>query len=229
MKKKKQGKLVVVDGTDGVGKATQVRLTARRLRKLGYKVKTIDFPGYERNFFGKMIRRYLSGEFGNASEVDPHLVSTWYANDRLEDTPRINSWLNDGYIVIADRYASSNAIHQGGKIKDKKKREGFLKWLDEMEFKTLKIPRPDAIIYLDMPIEFSTGLLKKNSAKKKKAHLKMEKDIHESDKQHLEDARGSAMDIVKRRNKWININCVENEKLLSKAKITEMILEKLNF
>lgn len=222
-------KFVVVDGIDGVGKATQVRLMARKLRRLGYKVKTIDFPGYTRNFFGKMIRRYLDGEFGSASEVDPHLVSTWYASDRLEDKDKINKWLSEGYVVIADRYASSNAIHQGGKIKSKKKRAEFLKWLDEMEFKTYKIPRPDAIIFLDMPIEFSKELLKGRATKKKKAHLKIKKDIHESDEQHLRDARESAIDIVKKSNKWININCVEDGKVLPKAKITKIILEKLNF
>lgn len=230
LKKVEIGKLFVIDGTDGVGKDTQTKRIARKFRKLGYKVKTIDFPGYTRNFFGRMIRRYLDGEFGgNALEVDPHLVSTWYANDRFEDKDRINKWISDGCIVIADRYASSNAIHQGGKIRRKNKREKFLRWLDVMEFEILKIPKPDAIIYLDVPIEISTELLKKKSAVKKKAYLKMKKDIHEDDKNHLEDARKSAMEIVQKSNSWININCVENGKMLPKAKITEMILGKLNF
>ena len=223
----KKGKLIVADGTDGSGKATQVARMVKELRKLGYKVKTIDFPGYKRNFFGGMIRQYLDGKFGTESEVNPYLISTWYANDRLEDKPRIEKWLSEGYIVIADRYASSNAIHQGGKIKGKKKREKFLAWLDEMEFKVNKIPKPHAIIYLDMPIEFSAQLLEKRLAGEKKKRTK--KDIHESDKNHLNNARKSAMDIIKGSNEWISINCVENGEVLPKKEITKMILEKLKF
>src|SRR6266567_7862251 len=135
-----KGKFIVVDGTDGSGKKTQTALLAKRLKKEGYKVKLIDFPQYESNFFGKMVGRYLSGEFGSAEQVSPYLASILYAADRHETKGKIEKWLKEGNIVISDRYASSNQIHQGGKISDVKKRKEFLEWLEEMEFVVFKIP-----------------------------------------------------------------------------------------
>ena len=122
----KKGFFIVIDGTDGSGKATQTKLLAEKLKKSGRKVKTIDFPQYENNFFGKMVGRYLSGEFGKSSEVSPYLASILYAGDRFEEKETIEKWLNEGFVVIADRYASSNQIHQGGKISNSAKRKEFL-------------------------------------------------------------------------------------------------------
>jgi len=222
-----KGKFFVIDGTDGSGKATQTKLLVSRLRKNGFKVETIDFPQYGRNFFGKMVGRYLSGEFGSASEVSPYLASILYAADRFESKEKIQKWLNDGHIVIADRYASSSQIHQGGKVYDNKKREEFLDWLEEMEFKVFKIPRPNAIIYLDMPLEISQKFLKEKNAQDKKKYLKGKKDIHENDKKHLQDAKTSAIKIIKNSNNWIKINCAKKGKPLPPEKICETILKKI--
>ena len=115
-----------------------------------------------------MVGRYLSGEFGTSSEVSPYLASILYAGDRFESMDKIKQWLAEGFTVIADRYASSSQIHQGGKISDPKKRKEFLSWLEELEYKTFKIPRPRAIIYLDMPVDISQKLLKKIPLKKEK-------------------------------------------------------------
>jgi len=227
MKDKKRGKFIVIDGTDGSGKATQTKLLVARLRKKGYKVKTVDFPQYENNFFGKMVGRYLAGEFGTSAQVSPYLASVLYAADRFETKEKIEKWLKGGNVVIADRYASSNQIHQGGKIKDSKRRKEFLNWLEEMEFKIFKIPRPDASIYLDVPIEFSLKLLKNKSAQDRKKYLKGKQDIHESDRKHLEDAKNSAIKLVEKSNNWIRINCVEKGKLLPIADIGRIIQAKM--
>lgn len=223
----KKGKFIVIDGTDGSGKATQSKLLVNRLKKEGYKVKTIDFPQYEKNFFGKMTGRYLSGEFGKAKEVSPYLASILYAADRFETKKKIEKWLRDGNIVIADRYASSNQIHQGGKIKNKKDRKIFLDWLEVMEYKIFKIPKPDRIIYLDVPIKFSVNLLKEKKAQNKKQYLKGKKDIHENDLKHLEDAKESAIKLVKKLNNWTRINCVKNNELMSIEEINNIIWNKL--
>lgn len=223
----KKGIFIVIDGTDGSGKATQAKLLTENLKKAGFKTKTIDFPRYENNFFGKMVGRYLSGEFGSASEVSPYLASILYACDRFESKDQIENWLKSGFIVIADRYASSNQIHQGGKINDNKKRMEFLAWLEELEYKILKIPRPQAIFYLDMPLEISQKLLQTKTSQKKKVYLKGKKDIHENDPRHLRDAKNSAVELVRKNNNWIKIDCAKNDKPLAKEEINQKIMGKV--
>lgn len=223
----KRSKFFVVDGTDGSGKATQTKLLADKLKKSGHKVKTIDFPQYKNNFFGKVVGKYLSGEFGTSSEVSPYLASILYAGDRFEEKEQIEKWLTEGFIVIADRYASSNQIHQGGKISEPKKRKEFMAWLEELEYGIFKIPRPQAIIYLDMPLGISQKLLKKNSAQKKKTYLKGERDIHENDLKHLSDAKNSAIELVKKNNNWIRIDCAKDGNPLAVEEINRSIMEKI--
>ncbi|PIR04899.1 MAG: thymidylate kinase, partial [Candidatus Liptonbacteria bacterium CG11_big_fil_rev_8_21_14_0_20_35_14] len=147
-----KGKLIVIDGIDGSGKATQIKLLETRLKKEKIKVKTIDFPRYQDNFFGKLIGKYLSGIYGDFIKVAPRLASVLYAADRFESSQQIQNWLNLGFTVLADRYATANQIHQGGKISNLKERKDFLKWLDTMEYEIFKIPKPDLVIYLDLPL-----------------------------------------------------------------------------
>ena len=101
-----KGKLIVIDGIDGSGKATQVALLKKRLEQAKMKVKTIDFPRYQNNFFGALIGRYLSGVYGDFISMDPRVASVLYAGDRFESSEQIRAWLNAGYTVIADRYVS---------------------------------------------------------------------------------------------------------------------------
>jgi dTMP kinase len=223
----KKGKFIVIDGTDGSGKATQVKLLVSRLKKQRIGVKTIDFPQYKKNFFGKMVGRYLSGEFGSSFQVSPYLASILYAADRFECKERIGEWLLKGFVVIADRYASSNQIHQGGKINSHEERKKFLAWLEKMEFKIFSIPRPDAIFYLDVPLEFSLDLLKNKSAQNRKKYLNGKADIHESDQRHLICAKQSAIDLVKKNNNWVKINCVKNGLLLSKKEVNDLVWEQI--
>src|SRR3990167_11362493 len=225
--KKSGGKLIVITGPDGCGKATQTKFLVEKLKQRNYTMETIDFPQYENNFFGKMVGRYLSGEFGKSSEVSPYLASILYAGDRFEEKETIEKWLNEGLVVIADRYASSNQIHQGGKISDSAKRKEFLAWLEELEYKVFKIPRPDIIIYLDMPIAVSQKLLKNKNSQKKKTYLKGEKDIHENDLKHLSDAKNSAIELVKKNNNWARIPCAKNNKPLAIEEINKNIMEKI--
>jgi len=219
----KKGKFIVIDGVDGSGKATQTQLLVERLVKSGYKVKKIDFPQYGTNFFGQLVGRYLAGEFGGSADVSPYLASVLYAADRFESSGQIKKWLEKGYIVIADRYVSANQIHQGGKIKNLKERKKFLEWLEKMEFGVFNIPRPQAIIYLDIPLKFSVELLKNKTAKSRKKYLKNKKDIHESDLAHLINAKKSAVNLIKKNNNWIKIDCVKNGGLLSREQINNIV------
>ncbi len=213
----KKGKLIVVDGLDGSGKATQTKLLIKKFKKNNYKVVTIDFPQYF-SFFGQMISKYLKGEFGKAKNVSPYLCSILYAADRWQNKNKIEKWIKQGKIIICDRYVSSNQIHQGGKIKTKEEKQNFLKWLDELEFKFFKIPKPDLILFLNVSYKISQKLINKRGNKK---------DIHETSKSHLMAAQKQSLELVKKMNNWIEINCVENDKILSEEIISEKIWQTL--
>jgi dTMP kinase len=224
----KRGKLIVIDGTDGSGKATQVKLLADRLKKEGKVVKIVDFPEYYKNFFGAFLGHCLSEQYYNFLNVHPKIASVLYAADRFESSEEMRSWLKKGYIVIANRYVSANQIHQGGKIKDTKKRNNFIKWLDEMEYGVFKIPRPDITLYLSLPINIVLQLLKhRNSSKMKRAYLKKRKDVHEADINFLKNSIKSAFKLEKEVPHFIKVDCAPLGKILSREIIHEKIYEKI--
>lgn len=224
----KKGKLIVIDGTDGSGKATQVDILSKRLKKEGKKIKILDFPEYYGNFFGAFIGHCLSEQYYNFLNVHPKIASVLYAADRWESKDKIISWLEKGYIIIANRYVSANQIHQGGKTKDLKRRNDFLKWLDKMEYEVFGIPRPDLTLYLSLPIDIVLKLLKnRESSKMKREYLKKGKDVHESDVNFLINSRKSALKLVKEIPNFIQIECSEKGKILSRETIHDMVYEKV--
>lgn len=219
-----KGKLIVLDGSDGSGKATQTRLLLARLRKEGYRVQTLDFPQYEQNFFGKLIGECLVGDYGDFVKLDPHIGSVLYAADRFESKPKIETWLKKGYVVVLDRYVSSNQIHQGGKILDARRQKEFLNWLDTMEHGIFGLPRPDAIIYLDVPTAISQSLLKSEDQKRKKVYVKPRKaDQVEKNQAYLLRSRANALKLVKKLNHWTKIECTQKGGLLSREAIAEKV------
>ena len=226
--KKCKGKLIVIDGTDGSGKATQVSLLAKRLKKEGKTVKVVDFPEYYKNFFGAFVGHCLSEQYYNWLGVHPKIASVVYAADRFESSEEMRGWLKKGYIVIANRYVSANQIHQGGKIKSAKKRNDFIKWLDKMEYETFGIPRPDLTLYLSLPINIVLQLLKdRDSSKMKRAYLKKKKDVYEADVDFLKNSIKSAMKLEKEVPNFIKIDCAPQKEILSREQIHEMIYEKV--
>jgi len=226
--KKYKGKLIVIDGTDGSGKATQVGLLMDHLTKNGYKVKVVDYPEYYKNFFGKFIGHCLSEQYYNFLNVHQKIASVLFAADRWESSEEMRKWLNMGYIIIANRYVSANQIHQGGKIKNAKKRADFMKWLDQMEYEVFGIPRPDITLYLSLPTKIVLQLLKdRDSSKMKRAYLKNKKDVYENDLNFLINSRKSALKLVKENPKFIKIECSEKGAILSREKIHEMVYDKV--
>lgn len=223
----KKGKLVVIDGTDGSGKATQTELLIKHLKKDGRRVKVVDFPEYYSNFFGRFIGHCLSEQYYNFVKIHPKIASVLYAADRFESKNKIEKWLKDGNIVLANRYASANQIHQGGKIKNAKKREEFIKWLAEMEYEVFKIPKPDAVFYLNVPIPVVLKLIKERNKNSSRSYLGKKKDVHEKDVNFLENSRKSALWLVKTQKNWIEIECMKNGKLMSPTEIHEDISAKI--
>ena len=223
----KKGKLIVIDGTDGSGKATQVELLRKKLTREGYTVKLLDFPEYYKNFFGKFIGHCLSEQYYNWTNIHPKIASISYAADRWESSGKIKNWLNKGYVVLANRYVSANQIHQGGKISNVKKREAFMKWLAEMEYKVFKIPKPDLTIYLSLPIEVVLKLIKERNSKNSRAYLGKKKDVHEMDKNFLKNSIKSALWLANTQKGWIKIECVKKGVLDTRENIHQEIYEKV--
>lgn len=216
----KRGKFIVIEGTDGSGKATQTALLLQKLKSQGYGVETIDFPRHG-EASAKLVDLYLNGFFGLSTKVDPIFVSSFYAIDRLLNKEKIESWLNEGKIVIADRYASSNMGHQGAKIHDEAERENLFKWLNKLEFEEMKISKPDLHIFLHVPTEIAFELIEK---KNKREYIQGEtgRDGHEKDILHLKKAERAYLHASKLFG-WKIINCTENSQLLSIEKIHEKV------
>lgn len=211
-----QGKLIVVDGADGAGKATQAKLLVERLRADGRVVETMDFPQYTQNHFGRLLRECLDGNRGEFMSIDPRIASVLYAADRFESAKKIQTWLDSGSVVVLDRYVSSNMLHQGAKIEDEEDLTEFLSWLDTMEHSVFNIPRPDLIVYLEVPLSFRQKML---FADENRTHL----DTAETHFEHQAASENNAKRLVSRVNVWQTISCVDGEDLQSREFIHESV------
>lgn len=216
-----KGKLIVIEGLDGSGKATQCALLRDALAAKGYDVLVVDFPQYGKPS-AALVEMYLNGDFGEAKDVSPYQASIFYASDRFAAKATMLKHLKKGGVIVSNRYTTANMMHQAGKIRDAKKRAAFLKWLDALEFDIFGIPRPSQVLFLDVPPEVSQQLV---ATKEKRTYLKQgTHDIHEKDKKHLIDARKSGLELAKK-NKWIKIECVGKDKKIKPIEdIHRMIL-----
>jgi len=215
----KKGLFIVLDGNDGSGKATQAKLLEQYFSGKGIDAEKVDFPAYDRNFFGAFIGECLAGHHGDFVTMDPKVASVLYAADRFESSMKIRQLLNAGTIVIADRYASSNQIHQGGKIKDPAEREAFLLWLERMEYEVFGIPRPNAVLYLRVPLEVSLELLQEKRAVKSNVLAEGEKDTVESDTEYLQNSITTAEWLLESQKDWKGIECMSEGSLRSREDI----------
>ena len=221
----RKGKLVVIDGTDGSGKGTQTELLLKYLDDHQIKNKYIDFPRYYTSFHGQMVGRYLSGEFGSLESSSPYLTSLFYAMDRLTARDEIVDWLEEGNTVVANRYTTSSMAFQTARI-DKDKREEFLKWLYEMEYKEHKLPKEDLVIFLYVPVEISQKLIEQ---KAKRDYTKgQKKDINEANVAYQKEVLSLYLELSKKYTHWEVIKCTDSQgKLLSIEKVHEKILAAL--
>ncbi|MEI6478904.1 MAG: dTMP kinase [bacterium] len=215
----KKGKFIVIEGTDGSGKTTQTEALIRRFKKEGIPSESIRFPQYEKNLFGSLIRECLDGKHGDFISIDPKIASVLYACDRFETISKIKKWIDDGKVVIADRYSSSNQIHQGGKIKDERERAKFLDWLGAMEYDTLGVLRPDAVIYLDVPYEISLQLISNRVGVK---------DLADSNFDYLKNSKEAGKYMLTREKFWTRISCAPRGELLSIEDISELVWKKVS-
>jgi len=218
----RKGIFVVLEGNDGAGKATQTELLLQKLRVEGRRAEKIDFPKYGGNVFGALIGECLAGKHGDFLNLDPKIASSLYALDRFESSARVRALLEDGVTVIADRYAGSNQIHQGGKIENDTERKLFLLWLENIEFGILNIPRPDLTVYLRVPLETSLRLLQEKRAAKNQSLEERERDVVEEDHSYLERSIKTA-DWLMGREGWRVVECMENNVLRTREAIHEEV------
>lgn len=193
---------VVIDGGDNSGKATQTALLAERLRQEGKTVGTLDFPQYEVNTFGKLIKESLQGQHGDFMSVDPKIASALYAVDRYESKGVLQALLEQNDIVILDRYVSANMLHQGSKIENVLVRQEFLQWLEHVEYGIFGMPKPDLTIALAVSAEDSEAVLKRMIEDGKKAP-----DQAESDRAHQHRVSECLEWLSAMRDNWNTVRC----------------------
>lgn len=203
---KRKGKLVVIDGTDGSGKGTQTQMLLDYMDKMDIQHKYIDFPRYYTSFHGKMVGRYLTGEFGSMESASPYLSSLFYAMDRLTARDEIVDWLEEGNLVVANRYVTSSMAFQTARV-EKDKQEEFLKWIYAMEYKEHKLPKEDLVIFLYVPVEISQKLIEQ---KEKREYMEGKiKDIHEANIDYQKKVSELYLDLAKKYKHWEVIECVD--------------------
>ncbi|MGL4424864.1 MAG: dTMP kinase [Cetobacterium sp.] len=222
MEKIKNGKLIVIEGTDSSGKETQTELLFKKLSEKIEKIRKISFPNYESPACAP-VKMYLAGEFGtDASSINPYPISTMYAIDRYASYKKDwGKFYNDGGVIITDRYTTSNMVHQASKIENSLEKNLYLDWLEDLEYNKMGIPKPDLVIFLNMPTETAQKLM---AERKNKITGEDQKDIHEKDGEYLKKSHKNATEISKKYS-WAEIKCVENGKLKTIEDISEELFE----
>lgn len=204
------GKLIIIEGGDGSGKATQTEKLWKRLTQEGFEIMKVEFPNYD-SPSSSLVKMYLGGEFGkDPNAVNPYAASTFYAVDRFASFKMgWEGFYREGGIIISDRYTTSNMIHQAVKIKDEAEWRRYINWLKDFEYRLMGLPEPDLVIYLDMPPELSLKFIAKREAKSSISS----RDIHEKDREYLIQSYQAAQRVKEMEN-WVSILCLNEQQEL---------------
>lgn len=213
--------LIVIEGLDGSGKATNANALYEKLESLGKRVKKISFPDYDSDS-SALVKMYLAGDFGKkATDVNAYAASAFYAVDRFASFK--TGWeteYNRGDFIIADRYTTSNAVHQSSKLEGAE-RDAYFEWLYDFEFGKMGLPRPDAVIYLDVLPEVSQRLMSERYSGDEN-----KKDIHEADTEYLKNSRQAALYAAKKLG-WQVVSLCENGEMLSREAAFARVFDKI--
>ncbi len=218
-----KGKLIIIEaGSDASGKATQTKKLFSRLKMDKYSIRKVEYPNYKSNS-SALVKMYLNGEFGyKPDDVNAYAASTFFAVDRYASY--MKEWkrfYENGGIVLADRYTTSNMVHQASKIDDESERNDYLDWLWDLEFNKLGLPIPDMVLFLDVPTVISSGLMQNRN---NKITGGSKKDIHESDSEYLRKTYMNACKIADKYG-WKRIGCIADNCLRSIEDIHNEIYE----
>lgn len=210
--------LIVIDGADNSGKATQASLLRERLQRDGLKVGTMDFPRYTQNTFGKLIKESLQGLHGDFLQKDPRVASVLYAADRFESKTVLEELLTSCDVVVLDRYVSANMLHQGSKIENEEERKEFLLWLEHVEYTIFGLPQPDQTIMLFVNPEHSEKILNRMLQEGSKTP-----DLAEKDREHQRRVAMCMKWLVSVKQNWSTVHCSSSEGLRTREDIHEEI------
>ena len=197
------GRLIAIEGIDGSGKRTQLDLLAKQLIAGGNSVYSTGFPQYD-SWFGKMVGQFLNGELGALEAVDPHFTALLYAGDRFEAKLKLEAALDQGKIVLIDRYIGSNLAHQTARAAPEK-RTAFRKWIEHLEYDIYDLPREDLILYLRVPPSEAQELVAQKAAR---SYTSAKRDLQEASLRHLQDA-ADMYDLLAQSGPWVTIECFD--------------------
>ena len=222
-------KLFVIEGVDGAGKSTQIKLLRDFFAKKGYDCEYMHFPRTETPYFGELIARFLRGEFGSLNEVDPYLVAMLYAGDRKDASSIINSWLSKDMIVLLDRYTYSNIAYQCAKLAVIQDQDKLMHWILSLEFYHFAIPKPDLNIFLDVPLAFTEKNLTKARTGHDRIYLNGTGDIHEESMVFQKNVRDIYLRVSESDEHLAVIDCsTDSGAMLTPPEIFDLILKVIN-
>ncbi|MDR2085994.1 MAG: dTMP kinase [Dysgonamonadaceae bacterium] len=222
------GKLIVIEGLDGSGKSTQIELLKKKFEKEGINYSYIHFPRLNNGLYGELIAEFLRGEYGSVKEVHPKLVALLFANDRTEHLEEINRWLNNGFIILCDRYVNSNIAFQCAKIENVAEKEKLKKWILNFEFNCNKLPVPYKSFFLDVPFNFISKSLSNQRAGADREYLAGKRDIHEESLSLQENVYQEYKKLLSEQDDFIAIPCYnQNNEMLKPKLINELIINNL--
>jgi dTMP kinase len=216
-------KLFVIEGVDGAGKSTQIKLLKDYLNQKGYSCEYLHFPRTDEPFFGELIARFLRGEFGSINEVNPYLVAMLYAGDRKDSASLLKKWIKAGKIVLLDRYTYSNIAYQCAKLDSAEEQDKLMKWILSLEFTHFAIPRPDLNIFLDVPLTFTEQKLKGIRTGDDRSYLNGSRDIHEESLDFQRKVRDLYLKVSLTDKRLEIIDCSFNGQMLAPRKIFNKI------
>jgi dTMP kinase len=202
--------LIVLEGLDGSGKSTQVKLLKSYLQTVSGTLEYIHFPRYDAPVYGELIGKFLRGGFGSIENVHPQLVALLYAEDRHGAAPMMRSTIEKGGTVLLDRYVYSNIAYQCAKISDEKEKDEIRRWILETEYGQFNLPRPDLNIFLDVPIDFVEQKLENHRNGPDRDYLEGKKDIHEANIDFQKRVRTIYLEQCELDPKFIRIDCSDN-------------------
>jgi dTMP kinase len=217
---------VVIEGLDGSGKSTQIKLLREYLVKQNIKHKYLHFPRTDTPVYGELIARFLRGESGDIKSVDPYLVALLYAGDRNDAKTIIKEWLMEGYFVLVDRYVNSNIAFQCAKLNSESERLQLKNWIIQLEYHYNQLPVPDLNIFLDVPFNFTENQLLKERKGEDREYLNGRADIHEADLDFQKNVREVYLSLEGKDDKYKILNCSgTNQTMLIPNKIFNSIVE----